>query len=358
MPTFELSTGTSELHGDISASLAPHGPYIGADESWSVDCAWSLTGPLAPALDGEWRLTLLLESIPPDVVLSGETATIPLAAAPPESEPREYSHTFTFEPGRIELWGEPTVFLRLSVALTHHAAGGEPGPIAGFGEIGTVVIYEDGTGPPGSGTLAAGMAAAQALAHVDRLLILDDLWTTYLATTAPPEADLPAVVRLGEAMDVALDALPRLLRPVVFELGGVDSGRFDTHIHELTARDERLASALGSIAPGGGSVHAALLDACRVVVDAVPEELALLRSKVQAARTGLLPDPDLSPGMRCGLTLVGAAAAATGTIASGGAAMVVATGLLGQMAALLLAWEGSGCSSKWQTFRARLRASA
>jgi len=74
--------------------------------------------------------------------------------------------------------------------------------------------------PSAAGDLGAGLLmAGEALAAIQRLQLLDDLWTSYLADADPEdraalERDLPALQRLVSEMSTGLRDLPGHLRVV------------------------------------------------------------------------------------------------------------------------------------------------
>ena len=70
---------------------------------------------------------------------------VPLSDAAPFPLPRQYSEDIVFNPGDVNLGGQPSVLARVGVALTYRfpvGVGGQPGPIATFLELGVVQIYD------------------------------------------------------------------------------------------------------------------------------------------------------------------------------------------------------------------------
>jgi hypothetical protein len=146
----ELPLGV--FNGTFTANIVEVGPgpvapkeVIRTDEVWKIACEWSLNGLLAPALDGTWALQAVVEGLGAAVEITRAPESVPLTAAPPLPLPRNYAHDIVFNPGSVNLGGQPSVMARVGVALTYRfppAAGGHPGPIATFLELGVVQIYQ------------------------------------------------------------------------------------------------------------------------------------------------------------------------------------------------------------------------
>ena len=148
--TIELPGGV--FSGTFEANIvegppAPVAPtrVIRNDQSWKIACSWTLDGLLAPALDGTWSLQAVVEGLGVAVELTRAPEEVPLSAAPPFPLPRQYQHDIVFNAGAVNLGGQPSVLARVGVALTYRfpvGAGGQPGPIATFLELGPVQIYD------------------------------------------------------------------------------------------------------------------------------------------------------------------------------------------------------------------------
>jgi hypothetical protein len=146
----ELPVGV--FNGTFSANVVEVGPgpvapkeVIRTDETWKIACQWSLNGLLAPALDGTWAVQAVVEGLGASVEITRAPESVPLSAAAPLPLPRNYQHDIVFAPGSVALGGQPSVMARVGVALTYRfppAAGGTPGPIATFLELGVVQIYQ------------------------------------------------------------------------------------------------------------------------------------------------------------------------------------------------------------------------
>jgi hypothetical protein len=146
----ELPAGV--FSGTFEAQIVEVGPgavapkeVIRTDEQWKIACKWTLDGLLAPALDGTWAIQAVVEGLGTAVELTRAPEQVPLSSAAPFPLPRSYAHDVVFNPGSVGLGGQPSVMARVGVALTYRfppSAGGNPGPIATFLELGVVQIYQ------------------------------------------------------------------------------------------------------------------------------------------------------------------------------------------------------------------------
>jgi len=146
----ELPAGV--FSGTFEANIVEGGPspvsptrVIRNDQQWKVECEWTLDGLLAPALDGTWSVQVVVEGLGAAVELTRAPEAVPLAAAPPFPLPRQYQHDVVFNPNSLNLFGQPSVLARVGVALTYQfpvGAGGQPGPIATFLELGPIQVYD------------------------------------------------------------------------------------------------------------------------------------------------------------------------------------------------------------------------
>jgi hypothetical protein len=146
MPTVDI--GPLNVSGQITANVFDPGNaptnVIRNNQTWSVRCEWFLDGPLAQALGGQWTIQLLAE---------GQSNTLEFTDASPDfrnyvqldgrSGPgNPYRARFDFPAGSLNMQGRPQQVLDLTVALTHVDLANTPGPIAGFVELGKVMVYE------------------------------------------------------------------------------------------------------------------------------------------------------------------------------------------------------------------------
>jgi hypothetical protein len=213
---------------------------------------------------------------------------------------------------------------------------------------------------PRPGSLLSRTASAVAFSRTMEVLALDDVWTRHLSAPRSDESGDPefdSLIELADRLDAALAALPEALESVRPVLEVVDEPLIHTFVEVIANDDPRARAALERLrADQPGELWRETLDgACQVIQDATAEEREILQGKRRLAESGELPDPDLRPGFRCGLSLVGVAAAATATILSGGAAGVVPLTLTGQATTLVVAWNGTGCPKAWESLRARYK---
>lgn len=195
-----------------------------------------------------------------------------------------------------------------------------------------------------------------AMAQVQQLLALDDMWTAYLqAARAEVLTDVPFEGLQGIAADMRL--LLETLAPTAGEVRGALDRHSDEAInHLLVEVRESQPSAAGLLdwllAGGfdGISPRETLMRACDELQAETPAEIEILASKADLLARGELPDPDLRLSFRCLSTLVGvgafAALAAAGAVTVIGVIPAAALGVLGGAGGLADAWDRGKCSEK------------
>ncbi len=160
----ELAIGIGTLRGGILGINVQEndarGNYknsliIRSDRAWQVNVKWALMGDMLDLhwldIRGKWVLKAYLEGMGVKAQESdhnGDTAagirvepppTTGLLGTPPQTA-WLYDETFTFKPKAIQ----PGTY-RLSVAVTYEHDPGQPGPMAGFIEFGSMIqIYDPG----------------------------------------------------------------------------------------------------------------------------------------------------------------------------------------------------------------------
>jgi hypothetical protein len=191
--------------------------------------------------------------------------------------------------------------------------------------------------------------AVEALAAIDRLQLLDDLWTGYLESGMSDdertrERELPALRQLVAEMQAGLHYLPshvRTVRGLVNEL--------DAEVVETTASALRAATPAGELVPsldfGDYELRGAMIVACDFVLEQVPDEARHLDEKLERLARGEPSSGDFRVPFKCALFLVAAAACVAGA-----AAIAIATGNLSALATLvgagvaaLIAWGQQNC---------------
>lgn len=112
---------------------------VSSTQGFGAHIEWKLCGWLAQWLPGNWRLSLLLESIGPGSEYSLPTPadSVPLAsgvAAPPDC--RTFVHDINVPAGHVN----PGTY-RAVISLTYDVAPGTSGPMAGHANLGYIQIY-------------------------------------------------------------------------------------------------------------------------------------------------------------------------------------------------------------------------
>jgi hypothetical protein len=105
-------------------------------EGWSVRIDWNISGGIAPAVGGDWRVNVLLESMGPGFEGQVATTTIPVSAAPPALI-RNYTATLNIAGGLVPQAG----VYKLVVAILHQNLG-VPTRMAGFEEAPLLQFYD------------------------------------------------------------------------------------------------------------------------------------------------------------------------------------------------------------------------
>lgn len=200
--------------------------------------------------------------------------------------------------------------------------------------------------------------AASAIASTDRLLLLDDVWTTYLDHADPPESvanELPMLELLVDDMAGNLDSL-------VGPFGGTASILRDQRDEAVMSAAERLIADvpesrraevdLGTdFAPAG--LRSALITSCAYVERYAGEEITALRDKLTGIQEGRFERGDLGSRIRCALEL------GRMGLAVGPCVLVFPAGCFATGAAVIqwiLSWKDSGCRKLLEPMIDRLRA--
>ncbi len=203
---------------------------------------------------------------------------------------------------------------------------------------------------PGVGTPEGRLAATQAVALMQRLLLLDDLWTQ-LMDAAASGADSSAIDRaevmrdLVRDMQEGLQEIPDRMYEVRLMLDSLTDEEFDRGLDAIAASPgapsdlrSALAAALPDYEPRGASITA-----CDYIIATRAEESALLFEKLDALERGETPGGDFRVPFKCAgfLAVVGAGVAAT--IMTGGAAAAVGLQLASVVGGGAFGWSGAGC---------------
>jgi hypothetical protein len=244
-------------------------------------------------------------------------------------------------------------------------------------------------GSRGPGPIKSTLPLLNALDVVERLLVLDDIWSDYLSTDARAshEPDFAGLRQLATQMDRELGRSRRVAARV---RDALQSREDEDVTFELQFVRDRLAQAMqaadwrqagGELQVGGlvrrepriryeltpdrtGPVgwllqhnsrrrpaREVMIAACNHVERHAWDERAILSAKAMKLESHELPDPDLSPLFRCAWTVVGIGAigtlAAAGAVATLGVLPVAGLGTVGALFTLSTVWGKSGCSQTW-----------
>jgi hypothetical protein len=142
-----VDIGPLAVNGELEAIVVdPVGDaptnVIRRSDPFEVRCRWFVDGPLAPALGGQWRVELLGEGQGPAIEI--EVPAPALIALDGRTGPGSpYTTTFNIPANSVNLLGRPQAVLDLTVALTYIDVAGNPGPIAAFVDLDTVMVFQD-----------------------------------------------------------------------------------------------------------------------------------------------------------------------------------------------------------------------
>lgn len=204
---------------------------------------------------------------------------------------------------------------------------------------------------PAVGTPAGRLAAIQALALIQRLLALDDLWTALMDGAASGED--PSAVENLDVMDElvleireGLEAIGRRAYDVRTMLSSLDDGQFDQALdvisESLGVQTPDLRSILESTLPDY-EPRGAAITACDYIRENWSSESSLMLEKLEALRRGETPGGDWRFPYKCAgfLMLVGAGVA--GSIATGGAILGVGLTIGSSVGLGTYGWSSAGC---------------
>lgn len=129
------------LNGTLSAALHDPGQapatIVKTTDAFHVHAVWSIDGPAAGVMGGDWHLSAYLESI--GLGFEGQigaTVNVPLAGTPPVPLPRNYHADINVAAGAV-----PAGAYKLVTVLLY-TNGGFPNEIAAFSEGPIVQFYD------------------------------------------------------------------------------------------------------------------------------------------------------------------------------------------------------------------------
>jgi hypothetical protein len=134
LPLFGFS-GDVTLYEDVlphSGSGASQS-IIQTSQTWHVKFTWTTTGPLNGIMAGKWKLQVLLEK------MGGGETNLPtgLADVAFVSAPNAYEQIIDFAAGSVKAG-----LYRVTAIMTMTGTSGQPGPIAGFADLGLVQWFD------------------------------------------------------------------------------------------------------------------------------------------------------------------------------------------------------------------------
>ncbi len=198
----------------------------------------------------------------------------------------------------------------------------------------------------------------EAVMSTQRLLILDDIWTSYLdhASSDDVQRDFPDLKRLVKDMQKGLSEIRRRIPSTIDRLAQLS----DDDIHQAFSRlfDAAATNAAEVRASfekdvGEEGVRRTLVAACMYVDLEAEDEIEYLGAKLHRLREGRFEPGDMRPGTRCAVELAGVALGAVGC-ATGPLGCISAVGPI--VTGLVLNWKESGCRNLAKSMFSRLRA--
>lgn len=216
--------------------------------------------------------------------------------------------------------------------------------------------------PPGLEMFARATRVLPSLAQLERLLILDDVWTDRLERAQgegeSEPVDFRDLIALADEIERALEAAPAATAQVLQLLKEQQDVESDRVLQVIAAGDEQAAGALDELLRedlGDLEPRAAFTAACLYVEAETGAEIDHLRGKRAQLQAEELPDPDLRPAFRCLGTLAGIGAlwglAAAGAVTVVGIPIAIGAGVVGSGTTLVEKWKKGGCK---ETARAAL----
>lgn len=188
---------------------------------------------------------------------------------------------------------------------------------------------------------------------VEWLLVLDDLWSSYLSLSNERAGDIKpdfeGLCRLAAEMDDVLARAPEITMQVGASLEPFDDeavGQALALLREVEPSTEPVVDWLFDD-DADATPRARLLAACEWVRQETEEERAILRDKAGRLEHHELPDPDLRPVFRCMWALVGIGAGvaigAAGIVSVVGIPATVGLGVVAYGYGVSTTWKKSGC---------------
>jgi hypothetical protein len=195
----------------------------------------------------------------------------------------------------------------------------------------------------------ARLSALHALAGIQSLLALDELWTLQLEAARDdsdttlldhPEAAATWVRQVENGVDAVSPSIEVLSRVLDDESPELFNGALHAIVDRIETKDLRnqvfeVAHEIDWLETGKA--------ACKMVLEQADGEKELLEAKLAHLLRHELPEGDLRPEYKCALNAAAIAAAAAGTIGLGGAPIFVGLAVIGPVTQSLLSWKTTGC---------------
>jgi hypothetical protein len=208
---------------------------------------------------------------------------------------------------------------------------------------------------PGIGSVAGQTAAIELMAAVDRVLLLDDLWTATLnrflaEDTQPTGAELEDLARIVDVIDRAIGEVVEKLPEFRWILSSADDEALNNALEVLLEQDPEARETFASIfeeditevGPRGASIAAS-----DYLAHEFGAERDNLRAKYDRMAAGEPPDPDLRPPFRCALYLAKLGAAAVAVTGTHG--LVLLAGAFTGTEQAISGWKKSRCKEFWNS---------
>lgn len=208
---------------------------------------------------------------------------------------------------------------------------------------------------PEVGTPYGRLVSVRSLSLVQRLLMLDDLWTAELARTtaegAVSEDTVAMLTQLVDEMRDGLEQLPDAAYEVRHMLDELRGERFDQALAAIGEASEprsdpgaMLSDQLPDYEP-----QSATIAACDYIREKARAESALLDEKLAAIRRGESTPGDFLLPFRCAVHLLGLGTSVAGAILAGGAIGPAALTLVSPGISCIQGWRRDGCRQELPT---------
>lgn len=203
---------------------------------------------------------------------------------------------------------------------------------------------------PSLGSPAGRHAATRAAALVQRLLLLDDLWTAQLDAAAAglDTSAVEDVETLGALVEEMRECLANIgdsafeVRSMLDELSEEQMAQALDAIGESPVAPSELRPTLEASLPDFDPRGAAIT-ACDYILETAWDEAELLNEKLAAVERGERPTGDLRMPFKCAALLMFTGLAVTASIGLGGAPVFVGMAVAGNCGISVIGWTEARC---------------